>query len=290
MILVTGAAGYLGSHLMDCLNNAIGFDNLSNPFWLKQIENLIVGDINDYQIIDAIFRNNDIDIVIHLAGVSNCFDSTKRPSKYFHTNVSGTLNILSACARYKVPKFVYLSSLNVYRNQEKPVSEQDSKKPINTLGISQLMCELAINRYSMAYDIDSLILRVASVVGGVVGRKDIVSQAIKKDEIDLYGNKVVDYIHIKDAIKAIQMLIEKDEYNEIYNISSGKETTELEMIEIIRQYKDIEVNQYDIRQGESEYLVGDNSKLKEIGWKPTYSLKRIVEYSLKHYESFKKAM
>lgn len=300
MILCTGGAGYIGTHLVHRLHelnlDCVALDNLRNPFYVNKIDNLIVGDINDSDMLDELFKKYDIDQVVHLAAMIDAGESQKRPNIYFYVNVSGTCNLLSTCIRYGVKKFVFASSFAVYNESDKKISEDHRIKPGNTYGITKMMCEIAINRYSLAYNLPYVILRFANVGGGGVGRKDLISRCMKNDSIIVNGNDfatkdgtaVRDYVHVDDVVNGIILALQCDKMFETYNLSSGIETSVLDVIKAISQYKKLEYSFDKRRIGDVGYSVGNSDKFRFLGWKPEKNLDDIIRTTKKYLDVIKK--
>lgn len=301
MLLVTGICGFIGSHLAEKLKEKgidfIGYDNLSNPFWVKPIDRLIVGDILDKNLLDSIFKNFGIDSVVHLAALINARDSSKSPAKYFDVNVNGTFNVLSTSSRNRIRKIVLASSFAVYDDTKKPVSEKSRKCPKNTYGITKLMNEMSVNRYAYSYGLDFTVLRFSNVGGGVIGRRDLISKCFRQDKIIVNGNDydtkdgtaIRDYVHVDDVVDAIIMSLENEKMKyETYNVCSGISTSVAEVIAEVSKYKKIEQELYEKCPYDIEVSIGDNSKIKKLGWSPKKSYIDIVKDSNEFYKIFKK--
>ncbi len=179
MILVTGGAGYIGSHCALALLKkgleVVIFDNLSTGHIvtvekLKTVnkENLhfVEGDLLNYSDINSVFLKNKIDAVIHFAAFSQVAESVKNPSKYYRNNVVGTLNLLDSMKDNNVDKIVFSSTAATYGEPKYiPIDENHPKEPINPYGQSKLMIEHIMDDYNNAYDIKSVRLRYFNVAG-----------------------------------------------------------------------------------------------------------------------------
>ena len=168
--LVTGGAGFIGSHLVDNLlsegNNVISIDNFDNFYSrdvkLKNISNaltfdtfqLVEGDIRDRKILDDLFSNNYFDVVIHLAAKAGVRPSIEDPEGYYDVNINGTLNILEAMKAYDIKKMIFASSSSVYGNNKKvPFSENDVVDfPISPYAATKKSGELLCHTYHHLYD------------------------------------------------------------------------------------------------------------------------------------------
>ncbi len=181
MILVTGGAGYIGSHNVIALINAgydvVIFDNLELGH-IETVEtlcgisakgkvvNFIKGDLQNYNDIQSVFKKHKIDAVVHFAAYSQVAESVKNPQKYYFNNVYGTLNLLKAMLENDVKKIVFSSTAATYGEPEYvPIDENHPQKPINTYGRTKLMIENIMDDYDNAYGLKSVRLRYFNVAG-----------------------------------------------------------------------------------------------------------------------------
>jgi len=296
-VLVTGGAGYIGSHMIAELNekghNAIAFDNLStgnrkavrdNPFY--------EGDIRNAADLDRVFRENKIDTVIHFAASSLVGESMTNPLKYYDNNVYGTAMLLEAMGRHGVADIVFSSTAAVYGEAaEVPLSETSAVKPKNPYGETKLAMEKMISWASGAMGIRYVSLRYFNACGahksGDIGewRKDethlipIILQNIlgMRNCLKVFGNDydtpdgtcVRDYIHVMDLASAhtAAMLYLKDGGKpDIFNLGIGKGFSVLEIIEAAKKATGHEVNfTYEGRRaGDPAILIASNDKARKV--------------------------
>ena len=180
-ILVTGGAGYIGSHnviaLLDAGYNVIIFDNLElghieTVETLKNIKSegsvidFVKGNLLLIQDIESVFSKHKIDAILHFAAYSQVAESVKEPQKYYYNNVLGTLNLLNVAMDYDVKKIVFSSTAATYGEPEYvPIDENHPQKPINTYGKTKLMIENIMDDYDKAYGLKSVRLRYFNVAG-----------------------------------------------------------------------------------------------------------------------------
>jgi len=177
MILITGGAGYIGSHcVLNFINNGfdvVVFDNLETGH-IETIETLqslgsvkfIKGDLKNPSDINQLFETNKIDAVIHFAAYALVEESVKNPAKYYRNNVYGTLNLLDAMVKHNVNKIVFSSTCATYGEpQYTPIDELHPQNPINPYGMSKLMVEKMLFDYDKSYGLKSIILRYFNVAG-----------------------------------------------------------------------------------------------------------------------------
>lgn len=170
-ILVTGGAGYIGSHMSKMLadggHRVIILDNLSRGNEAAaRFGELIVGDIRDTCILDDLFTKNTIDAVMHFAAYAYVGESVEEPDMYYQNNVLGTLNLLNSMRKHSVNKLVFSSTCATYGIPEKlPITEETVQRPINPYGYSKLMIEQILKDYAVAYGLGSIALRYFNAAG-----------------------------------------------------------------------------------------------------------------------------
>ena len=317
-ILVTGGAGYIGSHLVNLL--------IDKDYKVTVIDNLVTGykklvnkkakfynyDIADKKIINVILKKNKFDFVIHLAGLIRVDESIKKPKKYNDYNYVKSKIFLNNCINHNIKKIIFSSTATVYGNSKKKIfSENNRLNPINPYSKSKLKFENYIINQSKKKNIKYIILRYFNVAGadqklrsGLISKYPthlikIVSEvaAGKRKKIIINGNDyntkdgttIRDYIHVSDLaemhIFALKYLIKKNQSN-IFNCGYGKGYS---VKEIINNYNTIIKKKifYTIgprRFGDSERLVANNNKFKKYfsNWKPKFNnIKKILETSLR---------
>ena len=317
-ILVTGGAGYIGSHLVNLL--------IDKDYKVTVIDNLVTGykklvnkkakfynyDIADKKIINVILKKNKFDFVIHLAGLIRVDESIKKPKKYNDYNYVKSKIFLNNCINHNIKKIIFSSTATVYWNSKKKIfSENNRLNPINPYSKSKLKFENYIINQSKKKNIKYIILRYFNVAGadqklrsGLISKYPthlikIVSEVAvgKRKKIIINGNDyntidgttIRDYIHVSDLaemhILALKYLIKKNQSN-IFNCGYGKGYS---VKEIINNYNTIIKKKifYSVgprRFGDSERLVANNKKFKKYfsNWKPKFNnIKKILETSLR---------
>jgi len=315
MILVTGGAGYIGSHLVKALlkqgNEVIVFDSLDTGHIetveiLKKHGNLkfIQGNLKNLDDIRGAFLRNKVEAVVHFAAFSQVGESVKNPQKYYYNNVYGTLNLLNAMLEFDVKKIVFSSTAATYGEPVyTPIDEKHPQNPINPYGNSKLMVEKILDDYDKAYGLKSVRLRYFNAAGAdsdteigewhepethlipnvlkASGDKTFKMFGTDYDTKD--GTCVRDYINVEDLadahIKALKYLQNGGETN-FFNLGTSEGNSVKEVFALCEKVKgrSIPVEVYPRRAGDPATLVADNKKACEIlNWKPEKDL----EYSIK---------
>ncbi len=290
-ILVTGCAGFIGSNLCETLlkenHSVIGIDNFDTyyPKENKQdnMKNIIIDsnfkfyelDILNDVMLDEIFKENNIDVVIHLAGKAGVRNSSLYPLDYIKTNIYGTINILECMKKYDIKKMIFASSSSVYGNcKSKKFSEEEKGlKQLSIYALSKKTAEEFIEFYSRTYNFQAICLRFFTVYGNRQ-RPDLAiskfANQIKNNKpITIYGDGSTyrDYTHIKDIIQGIIASIEYDKTQyEIINLGSGKPIKLTKLISLLEKYlnKDANIQQTEIPKEDVFKTYADISKAKKL--------------------------
>lgn len=316
-ILVTGGAGYIGSHAVLALKQA-GYDVviLDNLVYghqdlveqVLQVE-MVVGDTSDRPLLDRLFATHNIAAVMHFAAYAYVGESVQYPDKYYRNNVLGTLTLLEAMLAAKINKFVFSSTCATYGVPKTvPIPEDHPQDPINPYGASKLMVERILADFDIAYDFKSVYFRYFNAAGadpsGLLGEDHdpethliplvLMAALGKRDSISVFGTDydtpdgtcIRDYIHVNDLAQAhvlgIDYLLNGGKTG-VFNLGNGNGFSVKEVIETARQVtgREIKVVESDRRPGDPPVLVGSSQKAREIlGWKPQYAdLKDILTHA-----------
>ncbi len=310
-ILVTGGAGYIGSHTVKQLlargHDVTVFDNLSAGHRRAvPAERLIVGDLRDIDHIDQLLMTSRIEAVIHFAALAYVGESVKEPARYYTNNLIYSLNLLDRCRRNGIGKFVFSSTCAVYGvPQVVPITESEKRSPINPYGNTKLGVELALADYAAAYPIGFCALRYFNASGaaadGTIGEHHdpethlipLVIQAAmgKRLHIEIFGTDyptpdgtcVRDYIHVDDLATAHILALEKitSGSGQVYNVGIGRGYSVREVIRTVEEVsgKKVPVKEAPRRAGDPAELVANAAKIqRELGWAAKYTdLRAIVE-------------
>jgi UDP-glucose 4-epimerase len=321
-ILVTGGAGYIGSHTVLALQKSgyevIVLDNLAYGHQdlvdrVLKVE-LIVGDIRDRVLLDQLFETRQIAAVIHFAAYAYVGESVAEPLKYYHNNVFGTLTLLEAMLAADVKAFVFSSTCATYGIPDAvPIVEEAPQQPINPYGASKLMVERILADLDHAYGLRSVCLRYFNAAGAdpegrlgedhmpethliplvlqtALGRRESVS-IFGTDYATADGSCVRDYIHVMDLASAHILGLEyllKGGKSDVFNLGNEQGFSVKQVIETARQVtgEPITVVECDRRPGDPPALVGSAEKAKRIlGWRPQYAeLEMILTHAWKWHQ------
>jgi UDP-glucose-4-epimerase GalE len=311
-ILVTGGAGYIGSHTLRVLESEgylpICFDNLSTGF--REFAGsfpFIEGDLGNADDIERAFSTNKIDAVVHFASHALVEESCRNPHKYYHDNVLNCLNLLKAMIRQHTKFIVFSSSCAVYGTPlHVPISEQNPLHPINPYGATKMIVERILADFEKAHGIHSVSLRYFNAAGahpnGTIGESHnpethllprLFEAALgRSGAAEIYGNDyptpdgtcVRDYVHVLDLahahVCALQHLSVSG-VSDVFNLGTGQGSSVLEVVhEVMRSTgKEFEVDFKPRRQGDPPALVADPGKAKVgMGWSAQHSsLREIVD-------------
>lgn len=300
-VLITGGAGYIGSHmtveLMDKNIDAVVIDNLSTGNRKAVLtKNFYNGDIRNSSTLDKIFKENEIEVVIHFAASSIVPESIINPQEYYDNNVNGTLELLKAMIRHDVKKIVLSSTAAVYGEAKNiPILENDATNPKSPYGETKLSIEKMLYWFSKAYGIKYASLRYFNACGahpeGILGEVrakethliPIILQFLmgKREELYIYGNDydtpdstcIRDYIHVTDLVKAHSAALEYLNQGgkcDVFNLGIGKGFSVLEIIKAAEKAtgKKVDYKISDRRAGDPAILVASVKKAHEkLGWK-----------------------
>ena len=295
-ILVTGGAGYIGSHIVELLiktkSNIIIIDNLvtGHKKLLNKKAKFIKVDIKNKTLITKIINDYEISSIIHLAGSLNVSEAEKNKKKYYKNNVEGTLNLVKACKNSFVKNIIFSSSCSVYGNVKGSVNEKMKPNPQSYYALTKYKAEEIIKKFSKKYDYKYGILRYFNVAGaspsGKIGEietshghliKNIAIQSLKKKPvISIYGNDyktkdgtcVRDYIHVSDLanihIVALKY-INKNSKSLILNCGYGKPYSVLDIANIFKiKKKNTQIRFKKRRPGDIAEVYSNTKKINKI--------------------------
>ena len=314
-ILITGGAGYIGSHIVEQLaknksNKLIILDNLSTGYkrLIHKKTQFFKGNINNSKILKKIINKNDIETIIHLAASLNVAEAEKNKRKYYLNNIIGTKKLILSCKNSKVKNFIFSSSCSIYGNIIGKVSEKKKPNPQGYYAFTKYKSEQLIKNYSKIFNYNYAILRYFNVAGassskkiGEIERshghliKNIAIQCLNNEPIiNIYGNNyptkdgtcIRDYIHVSDLAdihyKSLEHL-KKNKKSFTLNCGYGKGYSVLQIAKHVKKYKkNLIINFLERRPGDVAQVYADTKKFKKLlQWKPKFnSINKIIKSAI----------
>ncbi|TGE33592.1 UDP-glucose 4-epimerase GalE [Desulfosporosinus sp. Sb-LF] len=311
-ILVTGGAGYIGSHTVAEFiakgEEVIVLDNLEKGHCDAVLSKIFYqGDIRDSDLLDRVFSNHDIEAVIHFAADSLVGESVQEPLKYYDNNLITAQRLMMGMVKHGVKKIVFSSTAATYGEPESiPIKETDRKEPTNPYGETKLAIENMLRWCDKAYGIQYVALRYFNAAGAHVdghigedhqpeshlipiilqvagGQREVI--AIYGDDYPTFdGTCIRDYVHVTDLANAHWLALEKlrcTQHSAVYNLGNGEGFSVREVVEMAREITGhpIPLQVAPRRAGDPAILIASSEKAqKELGWKPQFnSLGQIIQ-------------
>jgi UDP-glucose 4-epimerase len=307
-ILVTGGAGYIGSHAVKALESkshrVIILDNLvyghQDLVECNLKAKLIVGDVIDRQLLSQIFSTYKIDAVMHFAAYAYVGESVTEPTKYYQNNVLGSIALIESMREHGIQNIVFSSTCATYGiPQYVPIDEEHPQNPINPYGFSKVVVENVLKDYDRAYGLKSIVFRYFNAAGadpdGSLGEDHspethlipIVLEVAggQRDRVTIFGTDydtpdgtcVRDYIHVSDLAAAhvlgLEYLLEHQQSN-FFNLGNGNGFSVRQVIQSATRVTDrlIPILECERRIGDPPILIGGSSKaVRVLGWQPKYA-------------------
>lgn len=296
-VLVTGGAGFVGSHLLDALISdgceVCVLDNLSTG----RVENIkqhlgsaifrfVEGDVRDMRAVDEAVK--DVEVVFHLAAITSVPYSLKSPDVTREVNVTGTMNLLQASLCGDVERFVYVSTCAVYGEANYlPINEKHPTNPVSPYAESKLAAERCCREFEEAHGLKATILRVFNAYGlkmrndqygGVIARFGECLRGGKPPVIYGDGSQTRDFVHVKDAVRAMTLALDSvNVIGKTFNIGTGAPTTINQLAQLLMQIvgtEGVRPRHVGARKGDLRHSYADIREAKDaLGYKPRISLK-----------------
>jgi len=308
-ILVTGIAGFIGSHIADELvrlgNEVVGLDNMSNGKeeninHFPKAVHLIKGDITNKNTVDRAL--NGVQAVCHQAALRSVPLSVKYPRLYYNNNVIGSMNLFEQAHQRGIKKIVCASSSSVYGDTlQFPVSENQETKPISPYAATKLLVEHVSEYYSRVHGMDIVNLRYFNVFGPRQSMDDeysvvipiFINKMLDNQQPTIYGDgsQRRDFVFIKDVVDANVKALLTETPTGIYNVASGDIVGVTELFFILRNIIGVDVDAIYAKAREGDVLKthADISEIKKVlGWKPKYELRGALRETVKWWQGERK--
>ena len=318
-ILVTGGAGYIGSHTALKLKEAghftLVYDNLSKGYKnLVFSDEFVEGDIHNKDLLKSVFKKYQFDAVLHFAAFIEAGESMEKPSKYFNNNSAGTLCLLDAMNESGINNFIFSSTAALYGYPDKiPIIEDSLLCPVNPYGESKLLIEKILKWYSEIYGLKYISLRYFNAAGadrelrtGELHQPEthLIPLSVKtafeeRESLNIYGTDyntddgtcIRDYIHVEDLANAHLLALDyliKEKKSDIFNLGCEKGYSVRRVVDVVKQVtgKEFKVIEAERRPGDPEILIASSEKIKKIlQWQPEFDdLKKIVQTAVEFYK------
>jgi UDP-glucose 4-epimerase len=313
-ILITGGAGFIGSHIAHRLHDksyeTVILDNLSRGHRsMAPHGKLVVGELTDLQTLDQLFTEHHFDAVMHFAALIDVGESVKNPALYYHNNVAGTLALLQTMTRHRVNKFIFSSTAAVYGTPKtEKIEEGDLCHPVNPYGMTKWMVENILDDFDKAYGLKSYRFRYFNAAGGdpqgkrknfqttvtnliplalrnLINDKEVTINGTDYPTFD--GTCVRDYIHIDDLaaahLKGLENLMDGSE-TAFYNLGNSKGHSVREVLSAIERVtgRPLKIVEGKRRSGDPPILVANAQKAyHQLHWQPHYTLEEMIEHAWK---------
>lgn len=300
-ILITGGAGFIGSHLIECLqkngDTVVVLDNLSSGMTDNVPSGVKLYERDVCEPLDDIFKAEQFEAVVHLAGQTMVNVSIEQPALDMAINIAGTINVLECCRKFGAKRLVFASTAAVYGdNAALPLGETEQPSPLSFYGLSKCAVESYLRLYYRYYGLEYAVLRFANVYGerqGDGGEGGVISIFTKRIAAGLPitingdGHQTRDFIYAGDVAKAIwaALTVSAEQVNDVFNVSTNKETSLHDVLNVLRLVsgKDIEPKYGAARAGDIYRSILSNDKAQQkLKWQPQIDfaegLKRTYEY------------
>lgn len=305
-VLVTGGAGYIGSHMVLALAEAgesvVVIDNLSTGFstFIPDGVPLFIGDVSDENLVEGVIAAHHVDSIIHFAGSVVVPESMRDPLGYYRNNTMTTRNLLNVAVRCNIPRFIFSSTAAVYGNPDRtPVAEDAPTRPLSPYGMSKLMTEIMLHDVATAHGMSYVVLRYFNVAGAdplarvglaTAGATHLLKIAVEaatgqRAKIDVFGTDyptpdgtcIRDFIHVSDLVQAHRAALgylADGGVSTTWNCGYGRGYSVFEVIEAVRRVsgRNFAVQQADRRIGDIMTMIADTSRIHSaVDWTPRYA-------------------
>lgn len=312
-ILITGGCGFIGSHFVrlifreradcrvvniDLLTYAGNLENLAEQPEVRDPKRyrFVRADIADSRAVDDVFASEAIDVIVNFAAETHVDRSLLDSAPFLRTNVEGTRVLLAAASRHDIKRFMQVSTDEVYGSlgpSDAPFTEDSPLQPNSPYAATKAAADLLTRAYARSYDLPVVIARCSNNYGPYQFPEKFVplfiTNALDDQPVPLYGDgqQIRDWIHVEDHVRGLLRMLDAGAPGEIYNISAGREETNLRMaarvLDLVGRPAGL-IRHVDDRPGHDRRYALDTTKIRrELGWKPTVSLEEGLAATLSWY-------
>ena len=289
-LLITGGTGFIGSNFIEYISKksdykivVIGKSNYKKNLESKNYHRFIKGDINNYDLVYEICKNENIDVIINFAAETHVDNSIKNPHNFIQTNINGTFTLLEVVKELNI-KLFHISTAEVYGSLEKEIADESYPYiPNSPYSASKASSDLLVRSYIKTYGIEAIVTNCSNNFGPKQHEEKliptIIKNAINKRPIPIYGDgkNIRDWLYVKDHCKAIDLILHKGKWQEKYNIGADNLKTNIEIAnkicDILNEIRPIDIDYKSLitfvkdRPGHDFRYAVDSSKLKKLSWK-----------------------
>ncbi len=309
-LLVTGGAGFIGSHvIIDGIAKGYEIVNLDALTYAANLENLkeveshenysfVKGDIRDKDFLNNLFKKEDFDGVIHLAAESHVDFSISNPGIFVETNILGTENLLECALQFGITKFLHVSTDEVYGDlelDEPEFTEESPLKPSSPYSASKTSSDLLVLSFVKTFGLNAMVTRCSNNYGPHQDSSKLLPKtilnALNDKKIPIYGagNNIRDWLFVKDHSDAIWTVFEKGHKGEVYNIGGNNELNNLDIVKTILNLlgKSEDLLEFvDDRLGHDfRYAINAGKIKKELGWEPSQDFLKMLNETIEWYKN-----
>jgi dTDP-glucose 4,6-dehydratase len=306
-ILITGGCGFIGSNFIkyklneNFVGKIINLDKLTYAGNLKNLTDVekdqrykfVKGDINDKKLIFNIFKKEKPDYIINFASESHVDKSILSSSIFVKTNVLGVNNLLEISKNFKINKFIQISTDEVYGSiRQGRFKEKSILNPSSPYSASKASADMIVQSYIKTYDFPAIIIRLSNNFGPFQNLEKfmplVITNFLKKKKIPIFGNgkNIREWIYVFDSCSAIDKIVQKGKIGEVYNVGSGEEFKNIEIVKFIEKklkVKENLINFVEDRKGHDFRYSLDTQKTKKLGWKLKYNHEKSLMKTIKWY-------
>jgi dTDP-glucose 4,6-dehydratase len=307
-VLVTGGAGFIGSEFVrqgaQRGYNVVVLDKLTYAGDLERLEEIkgqstfYKGDVCNKELVEVIFQKEKLGAVVHFAAESHVDRSILDASPFIETNVKGTQVLLDAARRHKIKKFVHISTDEVY-GELKDAGQFYETMPLNPnspYSVSKAAADMLVRAYHRTYKLPVLVVRASNNYGPWQYPEKLIPvvilKALNDEKVPVYGRglNIREWLYVSDCADGIFTVLEKGKVGEVYNIGSGQERRNIDIVKkilgILRKPEDL-IEFVEDRPGHDFRYSLNCDKIKELGWRPKYSLEEALDGTVDWYKKNK---